>query len=446
MANHELHSRTRAGIPRARARFLTQSMQLEEPSISGVLSAGVILTFMLIFGAIIWAYLTPVVEVANTEGEIIPAGRVHQVQHLEGGIVSAIHVNDGDHVSQGDLLVELNSNFISSELAQIKAKRRAYEDKLWRINQLLDNNARELNFSAGEIPVFQRKLYEDQAKNYREQISLIDAEKRQHEVAVISKQRQADALNAEIESIKKQLEIHDSAKLKNVIAEINTLELDAVMARTMSQLRDVQSQIEVSKNAVVEAEQKKSEFTSRWRQDLMLEIEEISAEISLTEEEYNRVLDKLTRLRVTSPVKGIVKGLRINTLNSVIDPAEIILEIVPLDDELVAETRVKPKDIGHIQPGQRVDVKVDSFEPQRFGSIDGSLRYVSATTYLDKDQLPFYKAEILLAQNYVGNNPAVNQLVPGMTLTADIQTGEKTILEYILKPVYRGFNRAMRER
>ncbi len=446
MADHHLHSTVRAGIPRARARFLTQSMQLEEHEMPGVISIGVLLTTLLIIGAIVWAYVTPVTEVAQTEGEIIPAGHIHQVQHLEGGIVKKIHINNGDQVKKGDILIELSTNTIASEHAQINTRKQSLKAKLWRINALLSDDQSLMLAGKTQVSLLQKQLYEEQMNNFNEQISLIEAQKRQRTQEVISKRKQTKALEKEVAIIEERQTIHKSVEHLEVIPKVDILDADARLARAVSQLRDVESEIQIAQEGIRESEQKKVEFISRWRQDLRLEAEQISNDIAEVEEEYSRVSERLARLEIISPVTGVVQALQVNTLNAVIEPGAVILELVPVDDELVAETHVLPKDIGHVQAGQRVDVKISSFESQRFGSIKGSLRYVSATTYLDQEHQPYYKAEIILAQNFVGEDPSINKLVPGMIVDANIHTGEKTILDYILKPVYRGFNSALHER
>ena len=446
MPDYTLHSVQRAGIPRARARFLTQSMQLEERDVTGVVSAGMLLTATLVFGALIWAHLTPVAEVAHTHGEIIPSGRIHQVQHLEGGIVNTIYVNNGDRVHAGDVLVELRTNAVSSELAQVEARRQSLDARLWRINALLDGKTDVALQDWARLPALQQQLFQQQQETYREQLSLIEAKQRRQEHEMAAKLRQAAALTKEVSLLKERQEIHGSATNLAVIPRVTMLDVSARLARAVGQLREVQAEIVVARGGILEAEQQKTEFISRWRQDLRLEAEQIAAQIAETREEANRLEDKLHRLNITAPETGVVQGLRVNTLNAVIGPGQVILDLVPVDDELIAETKVLPRDIGHVHAGQRVNVKVSSYEAQRFGTIPGSLRSVSATTNLDEDNQPYFKAEILLAQNYVGDRSDTNLLLPGMTVEADIRTGEKTVLEYVLKPVYRGFSGSMRER
>lgn len=449
MKSEQWESSDRAGVPRARARYLTQSMELEEHEHTSVVNLGVLLSATLIFGAIGWAYLTPVAEIARTDGEIIPSGRIHVVQHLEGGIVAAIQVQDGDTVREGDPLIDLDATAAKSELEQIEVRKGALQAKLARIQALLAYGAYA---DAGErarkskLPKEQFKLFAEQSQTYAEKVRLLEARKETRERELVAKRNQTEAHRAEMAELQQGQAIHHNASTRALMSRLKVIDFNARMARVLGQLRTVEGEIDVLRASIREAEQRKVEFVAGWRQDLRLEAEEARALFNETVEEQARLADRVARQRIIAPASGVVQALRVNTLNSVIEPGQVILEIVPVEDELVALTRVSPRDIGHLHPGQRVDVKISTFEAQQFGSIQGSLRAVSATTYIDAQQNPYYKAEILLAKNHVGDNPDANRLLPGMTIEANIRTGEKTVLDYILKPVYRGFSNALRER
>lgn len=446
MADAKLATGKRAAIPRARARFLTQSLQLEEKELPGVASVGILLSTAFIAGIIGWAYVTPVVEVAHTVGEVVPAGRTHQVQHLEGGVVEHILVGNGDRVEADQVLVELRTYAASSEVAQIESRRGALEAKLRRTESLLDGVGIREFTALSSMDSRQVELFREQQSSYMEQLALLDTQRRQREQEVISKRAQAAALQDEVNILEERTRLHDLADSVAAIPRVELLDARARLARAIGELRDVEAEIRMAREGVRESQQKKIEFISRWREERRLETEETENQLAEVNEELSRFDDKLVQLRIVAPVAGIVQGMQVNTLNQVIEPGQVILEIVPVDGDLVAETRVLPRDVGHVVSGQRVTVKVSSYESQRFGTIDGSLRYVSATTYLDEDRLPYYRAEILLAKNYVGDNPSRDTLVPGMTVEADIRTGEKSVLDYILKPVYRGFSGALQER
>lgn len=147
-----------------------------------------------------------------------------------------------------------------------------------------------------------------------------------------------------------------------------------------------------------------------------------------------------------APLSGVVEDLRANNARSVIQPGEEVLQIVPVGEELIVESRVAPTDTGHVRPGLPADVKVTSYDPSRFGSVTGTVKRLSATSFLDEQNKPYFLAEITLSAPHLGDDPEMLRIIPGMTVTADIQTGQKSLLAYLIKPVSRGFNTAFRER
>ena len=172
----------------------------------------------------------------------------------------------------------------------------------------------------------------------------------------------------------------------------------------------------------------------------------MSSELAQVEQALANLTDRVERLDVRSPVRGIVTSLRTLTISSVIQPGEVLMEIVPIGDELVVEAKVSPNDIGHVEPGQSADVRVSSYDFSRFGAVSGTVRQISATTFVDEQLMPYYRAVIALDQDFVGDVDGVNPIIPGMTVQADIKTGSKSILDYLLRPVYRGLNSSFRER
>jgi HlyD family secretion protein/adhesin transport system membrane fusion protein len=141
-----------------------------------------------------------------------------------------------------------------------------------------------------------------------------------------------------------------------------------------------------------------------------------------------------------------VKGLSVNTIGGVVQPGQALMEIVPLDKDLVVEVRIPPRYIGPMHVGQRVQLKVSSYDFSRYGSIGGTLDYISPTTFMGENGERFYRGRVRLDQNYVGHSPRQNIIMPGMTVMADIITGNKTILEYLLKPIHRALLSSFSER
>jgi adhesin transport system membrane fusion protein len=171
----------------------------------------------------------------------------------------------------------------------------------------------------------------------------------------------------------------------------------------------------------------------------------VTGEIAQVKESITKLQDRVNRLQIKAPVSGIVKGLKTNTLKGIIQPGEEIMQIVP-ENAMEIEAQIQPKDIGNTQIGQDVTVKVSAYEFSRFGGVDGKLHAISATTFIDENKKPYYKAFITLSQLYVGKDPKKNHVSVGMTVQADIHTGQKTVLQYLVKPVYNAVKTSFRER
>ena len=177
----------------------------------------------------------------------------------------------------------------------------------------------------------------------------------------------------------------------------------------------------------------------------LTEMGNTTGEIAQVKESITKLQDRVNRLEIKSPVSGIVKGLKTNTLKGVIQPGEEIMQIVPAN-AMEIEAQINPKDIGNTQVGQDVTIKVSAYDYSRFGSIEGKLHAISASTFLDDNKKPFYKAFIKMDQLYVGKDPKENRVSVGMTVIAEIHTGKKTLLQYLTKPVYNAVKTSFRER
>ena len=233
---------------------------------------------------------------------------------------------------------------------------------------------------------------------------------------------------------------------RQLVARADLINVAVRLAAATREHREVIGRKRIAADALTEAEQRRTELESRLRESLSNEAAEITSELAEVEQSILRSIERLERMELRAPSAGIVKGLVVNTLNEVVEPGQTIMELVPVGEELIVESRISTRDIGHVHTGQRVDVKVTSYESTRFGSVVGTLQRVSASTYLDSDQQPYYRAEISLDKDYLGQDPIRHKIIPGMTVQADILTGKKTVLDYVLKPGYRGFQVAFRER
>ena len=439
----------KAELPRARARYIAQSIQLEESDAPGVVSAGIAATVVLVVAFVIWTYITPVNEVAVSEGKIVPQGNNHIVQHFEGGIVKDILVQDGELVEQGEVLLHVAPIATESDYDQLRSRNVALILKQIRLKALLAKQAPVFDEFADEFPALATSEYDAylaQTKSQQAQLQTATARVRQRKEEFNREQEKVGALEQEIEVLRQQVEIRSGLADKGVVAKTDVLERQAELAEVRTDYSQSKANITVALAAIDEAEQSLAELNRKLDEQIKLEASQVAAELAELKEQLVKQGDRVDRLRIRAPVAGYITSLAVNSVSAVIEPSQVLMEIVPIDKELVVESKVSTQDIGHVHVGQDAVIKVGSYDPQRFGTVPGTVARISPSTYFDEERQPYYKAQITLAKEYLGHQPDKYKLIPGMTVQADIRTGEKTVLDYLLKPVYRGFQNAFQER
>jgi len=442
-------AKTTAGLPRARARYLNQAIQLEETTPTKLINIAIIFSAVLLVALVLWAHFTHIKEVAVTQGEVIPADLIHNVQHLEGGIISEIMIRNGDLVKKGDTLLRFSPPAAMSELEQMKIRYSSLTLQQERLHALIEN--RELNFGEvalayPDITQHQKTIYHAQLNSQLQKIVVIDKQILQKISEEKRSLNQSVIMKKEVALLEEQVTIRKRLNKTGVVARDELLTTQIQLSESLREYRQIQDDYLVAKTTLAEVTQRRKDVEFQFLKDTHVESGQITNELAEVEQTLIRLIDRANRLNVVSPVSGIVQALSINSINAVVEPGKVILRIVPLDDELIVEARILPKDIGHVHIGQNADVKIDSYDSSRFGSIEGTVKHISATTYLDEKNNPYYRAEITLSKSWVGDNPEIMKIIPGMTVATNIETGAKSILAYLLRPVSRGLDNAFTER
>ena len=444
-----LKNSSKAELPRARARYIAQTIQLEESDAPGVVSVGISATVILVIAFVIWTYVTPVNEVAIAEGKIVPHGNNHIVQHFEGGIVEDILVKGGQLVSEGDVLLEVAPIAIESDYDQLKSRSTALILKQIRLQALLLQESPMFGRYADDYPdlaAIEYETYQAQLRSHQAQLKTMHAKVKQRKEELKRDTARATALKQELEVVQEQVKIRAGLVKKGVVSKTDLLDRQAELAEIRTDYIQSNANVEVARQAIEEAVSNLEEIENKFIEQIKLDTGAATAEIAELKEQLIKFGDRVDRLNIKAPVSGYVSNLSVNTIRAVIEPSQVLLEIVPIDRELIVESRVSTQDIGHVHVGQDAVIKVGSYDPQRFGVIEGKVDRISPSTYLDEENQPYYKAQIVLMKKYLGKQPSKYRIIPGMTVTADIRTGEKTVLDYLLKPVYRGFQNAFQER
>lgn len=438
-----------SGLPKARARFLAQAIELEEEGVSNIVKGSVYVIMGMLLAIIVWMSVTPVSEVTTTSGEVVPVGYIHSIQHLEGGIIRDIRVRDGDRVQAGDLLVMFAPPATQSDLDQLNVKHAALLLDLARLDALRGTGVAKFPPGLEEYPDLMREEREAlriQLENNRSELNVIDARIQQRRSELQRQRNQVVELAKETELLQQQVDIRSKLAKKNAISQTDLLRIRSEHAALQSDLKSAQDGVKVAYLTLEEERRKREESASRQRREIDDEAAVAVAALAEVETALVKARDKVERLQVYAPVNGIVQGLAVNTINAVVRPGDIIMQIVPVEDEMIVESRLMPNEVGYIHSGQVADVKVHSYDSSRFGSLKGTVRQISPSTYLDERANPYYKVKVGLNKSWLGERQGEMEIIPGMTVQVDIITGSKTIMEYLMKPVTRGFQSAFQQR
>ncbi len=429
-------------------RHLSQAIQLEEAVNPAILRTTMLTISITILAFTAWSGFTNINEVARTPGEIVPNGYQQVVQHLEGGIVKKIDVAEGDVVKQGQVLIELDGSGVQEDLQRAKNKQASLAMQEERLRAYIEK--REPDFSV--FPQNDAVSVKDQQSFFETMESNNEEEKKVIEEQINQKRRTIGSLQAELSTARKNLEIstklydrREQLHAKGFLSETKYLEAQQGLNNIKGDITQIQNRISVANAEISEYRNRLSSLGFSQHDRINERLDAIIAEKAQNDEQLQKMQDRSGRLLIHAPVNGIVKGLAVNTIGAIARPGETLMEIVPINDELVVQVKIPPQHIGHLKVGQPVKVKLSSYDFARYGLLNGTLEQISATTFTGESGERYYQGKIKLEHNYVGKNKD-NLVVPGMTVMAEIITGEKTILQYLLKPIHNSLKTAFSER
>ncbi|WP_120495294.1 HlyD family type I secretion periplasmic adaptor subunit [Kiloniella sp. EL199] len=435
-------------VNRSLIRFLSQPLLLEEGGPPKLLGQFIIVVVTIFTCVGIWAISAQISERSSTRGSIVPAGNLHVVQHLEGGIISEILIDNGEIVKKGDLLLRLDETVARGELEQLKAREAGLALRAERLEAFVLGRSPDFNFAKDypDLVNDQKAILALQLEALKSQKSVLQSRIEQRDSETKSLVNREQNIKKQIVITNEQVELHRNLYKKGIEARASLLDVERSLTQVTGELLLVQGDIIRSREAKIEAQNSLIELEANLRNDSLLEMGSVTAELAEVREAKAKLIDRVSRLEITAPTDGIIKGLATRTISAVIGPGDVLMEIVPLSEKLIAEIEIQPKDVGHLKIGQPAKIKITSYDVSRFGNVSGVLTHISASTFQDEEGEPFYKGRIDLDKNYVGNNPERNLILPGMVLDADINTGERTVMQYLLKPIYRALDSSFGER
>lgn len=391
-----------------------------------------------------WAAVGQVREVANAQGEIVPAGKVQTVGHLEGGIVAELLVSEGQLVEKGQPIIRLQETATSSDLEKVQTRLQFLAREEQRLSGQYSENGKsnaDLGFSEAQNAAFeaQRKGLEQEQQALKARI----AEKEAELTSVVSR---IALQETQVEIQTEQFSIQESLYDQGYTSKRRFLEAKSSLQDAQSQLTELVGQEGRTRAQLAEANASLQRTIAKAEEELAEERSRVTQERSELAFEAEKQRDRFDRLFVRAPIGGHIKALSLKGPGGVLAPGDVVAEIVPTGSDLVAEVKVSPRDIGHIEVGDEAEIAITTFDPNIQGTLSGSVSVISASSFRDEQGNYYFKALIPLSSNRIGEGARAETISPGMVVDAKIVTGSKSVLQYLLKPVTRAIGDPLSER
>jgi adhesin transport system membrane fusion protein len=397
-----------------------------------------------------WASLAKIDEVTKGEAKVIPSKQLQVIQSLDGGVVSEILVKEGQLVEAGQLLLKIDETRATSGVRESAAQAFALKTKLARLKALAEGHAftppepREGNAEELRIVNEERQLYDARRSELNALVSISEQQlsQRQQELSEIRAKRESATRSLDLS----QQELSKTRPLlaTGAVSEVDVLRLERDVTRARGDMEQAGAQAARAQAAIMEATRKIQETDLSFRNEVRKELSDVLGRLNAINEGAVALADKVDKSQVKSPVRGRVQRLLANTVGGVVTPGKDIVEVVPLDDALVLEAKVQPRDIAFIHPGQAATVKFTAYDFSIYGGLDAVVENISPDTVTDEHgKNTFY---VVRVRTKLTNFSDKMPIIPGMTAEVDVLTGKKSVMSYLLKPVLKAHSYALRER
>jgi adhesin transport system membrane fusion protein len=400
---------------------------------------------------IIWAALAEIDEVTVAEGKVVPSSQVQVIQNLEGGIVAKIPVKVGQVVHKGQVLMKLDEKRFSSSLGETTVKRDALTAKMARLNAEATGNVfdppAELLKSNPAVVEAEHQLFLSRKRELESSISILQSEAAQRSHEIAETRAKISKLESGLKLANDEYAMSKPLAEKNVISQVDFMHLQRQMNDISGELSETRLAIPRLQSSIAETNGKISGVYAKSRADAANELSAVKAELDTTAATSVALSDRFDRTTIRTPVDGVVKLIKVNTVGGVLQPGMDVMEIVPLEDNLLVEAKIRPSDIGFLRPRQEAMVKLTAYDFSIYGGLLADVETITADSIVDEAKKEsFYLVRVRTRTNHLGDPKHALPIIPGMLSTVHIRTGKKTVLQYLLKPIVKAKDEAMRER
>ncbi len=396
---------------------------------------------ILVTTAVVWTYFIDLPQYAVAEGFVVPQSQIKVIQHLEGGIVQDIFVVDGDTVKEGDPLVQidlasagLNREELQIQLdALILTRARLAAEATGRNLELPEEEAeRQPELASAEINTLESRRSELESSK-----TVLKQQVEQAKLAIKEFQSQQKTVQGDLDIAKKNLAISAALLVDQLVSKVDHNEKLQTVQQFQGQLDSVNIAIPKARLALEETQERLRELDFKFRREAQAQASENERKVAEIRERLSQASEQRLRTEITSPIDGIVKNMVINTIGGVVKPGEPMMEIVPTEDSVVIEVHLDPASRGNVDVGQYALVKVTSYDFIRYGGLDGQVTFVAPDSELDPEGNPFFLVKVATDKNYLGTKEGDLPISPGMQASADIETGKRSVMDYLVRPVLK---------
>ncbi len=399
---------------------------------------------------VLWAHFAIVDEVTRGEGKAIPSSRLQKIQNLEGGIVAELFAREGQIVEAGDPLLRLDDTRFASNVGETEADRLALAARVERLSAEVEGRDLALPENvlrdAPSLADSERALFESRRDQLRDEIGGLEEQLTQRRQEVREMSSKQEQFRSSLALLRKEIAMSEPLVSSGAISPVEVLRLKRAEVESRGQLDATTLALPRANAAIKEIESKIGETRGRFRSEALTQLNEARTELSKLKSTGKALEDRVRRTLVTSPVRGVVQQMLVSTIGGVIQPGSDIVEIVPLDDTLLVEAKVRPQDIAFLHPGQEAMVKFSAYDFTVYGGLKAELEHISADSITDEDGNSFFLIHLRTDKSHLGSDEKPLLIIPGMMASVDIITGHKSVLSYLLKPIIRAKAEALRER
>lgn len=410
---------------------------------------------VVVFSFLVWAYFANLDQITRGEGKVIPSSQTQVMQSLDGGTLAEMRVREGDVVEKDQVLLVIDNTTAVFSLSELKQRYYISSAAIARLQAEIagKSDPEEISFPEAVVTDAPEKVAQEKSQFMIRQNQLSaqqatlrqEIEQRKNEINAISTKISSSAAGLDV--AQQQLDILGPAVRAGAASKVDLLKAQQEAQNYKSEMANARASLPGAKSALGESQSKLSEALATFKAESAGELAKHQSDLASVQESMKEASAKVGRTELRSPVKGTVKEIKTRTTGGVIQPAQDIMEIVPIEDTLLIEAQIRPQDRGFIAPAQNAKVKITAYDYSIYGGLDATLEQISADAIENEKKEMFFRVRLRTDKNFlVGKQGEQLPIIPGMTATVDILTGQKTVLEYLLKPILKARDTALTER